>query len=239
MSPFRASSRRCTTIVSPSRIPASIIESPWIVSRKSAPRPIDSGTATTSSTFSSASSGEPAATRPSSGRRGTSEAAAASTRRWPVELDRAGLRRVALDQPDALEVREMGVYGRGRREADLLADLAHGRRVAVVVDVRDEELPDLLLTRGERGLGRHGSPPGGVPTNVCSSRRVGILPDGVNSLCPGRRRSVVVLDDRDGCVAAEGRLRSRGSQARHRGVVVREKARGGTGVPPRHALERT
>jgi hypothetical protein len=26
----------------------------------------------------------------------------------------------------------------------------------VVVDVRDEELPDLLLTRGERYLGRHG-----------------------------------------------------------------------------------
>ena len=44
MSPFRASSRRCTTSVSPSRIPASIIESPLTVSRKSAPVPSGSGT---------------------------------------------------------------------------------------------------------------------------------------------------------------------------------------------------
>ncbi len=73
-----------------------------------------------------------------------------------AELDRAWLRRVAADEPDTLEVREVGVHGRRRGEPDLLADLAHRGRVAVVVDVRDEELPDLLLTRGEGYLGGHG-----------------------------------------------------------------------------------
>ena len=75
------------------------------------------------------------------------------------ELDRTRLRGVAADQADTLEVREVRVDGRGRGEPHLLADLAHGRRVAVVVDVGDEELPDLLLARGERGVGRQGSPP--------------------------------------------------------------------------------
>ncbi len=73
-----------------------------------------------------------------------------------AELDRTWLRRVTADEPDTLEVGEMGVHRRRRGEPDLLADLAHRRRVAVVVDVRDEELPDLLLTRGERYLGGHG-----------------------------------------------------------------------------------
>jgi hypothetical protein len=42
--------------------------------------------------------------------------------------------------------------GRGR-EPDGVSDLAHRRRIAVVVDVLDEELQDLLLTCGEeRGL---------------------------------------------------------------------------------------
>ena len=47
----------------------------------------------------------------------------------------------------------MGVHGRGRGEADLLADLPHGGRVAVTVDVRHEELPDLLLACSEWCLG--------------------------------------------------------------------------------------
>jgi len=71
------------------------------------------------------------------------------------ELDRARLRRVAPDQADALEVREVGVHGGRRGKPDLLADLAHGRRIAVPVDVGDEELPDLLLTGGEGGLDGH------------------------------------------------------------------------------------
>ena len=39
----------------------------------------------------------------------------------------------------------MGVHRRRRREPDGLADLAHGRWVAVLVDVRLQVLPDLLL----------------------------------------------------------------------------------------------
>ncbi len=44
----------------------------------------------------------------------------------------------------------MRVHGRRRSEPDLLADLANGRWVAVVIDVRDEEFPDLLLALGEQ-----------------------------------------------------------------------------------------
>ena len=65
------------------------------------------------------------------------------------ELERARLRRVAAEQSGALEVREVRVHGRRRGEPDRLADLAHGRRVAVPVDVLDEEVPDLLLPCGQ------------------------------------------------------------------------------------------
>ena len=105
--------------------------------------------------FCSASSGPPAAISPSSGSRATSArldgcrsdlAALAAD-----QLERARLRRVAPQQPGPLEVREVRVHGRRRGEADLLADLAHGRRVAVAVDVLDEVVPDLLLAGGEHG----------------------------------------------------------------------------------------
>ena len=43
----------------------------------------------------------------------------------------------------------MRVDGRRRRKPDLLADLAHGRRIAVPVDVLDEVVPDLLLAGRE------------------------------------------------------------------------------------------
>src|SRR4029079_7658148 len=95
------------------------------------------------------------------------------------ELDGARLRGVASEQPDALEVREVGVHGGGRGEADLLADLAHGGRVAVAVHVGHEELPDLLLARGQCGLDGHGDASWSGAATVCSSRRVRILPDGV------------------------------------------------------------
>ena len=52
---------------------------------------------------------------------------------------------ITAQKAGPLEVREMRVDGRRRGEPDRLADLAHGRRVAVPVDVADEELPDLLL----------------------------------------------------------------------------------------------
>src|SRR5207247_1642874 len=58
-----------------------------------------------------------------------------------------------------LEVGEMGVDGRRRGEPHLLADLADGGRIAVRVDVLDEELPDLLLALGQQrvtsGWGEH------------------------------------------------------------------------------------
>src|SRR5581483_7321088 len=63
----------------------------------------------------------------------------------------ARLRRVAAKETGALEVREVGVHGRRRGEADALSDLAHGRRVAVRVDVLDEVVPDLLLAGGQHG----------------------------------------------------------------------------------------
>src|SRR5581483_4817715 len=67
------------------------------------------------------------------------------------QLEGARLRRVAAKETGALEVREVGVHGRRRGEADALSDLAHGRRVAVRVDVLDEVVPDLLLAGGQHG----------------------------------------------------------------------------------------
>jgi hypothetical protein len=65
------------------------------------------------------------------------------------QLEGAGLRRVALEQPGPFEIREMGMDGLRRREADRLADLANGRRVAVAIDVLRQEAPDLLLPAGQ------------------------------------------------------------------------------------------
>ena len=65
------------------------------------------------------------------------------------EVERARLGRVALEQAGPLEVGEMGVDGRRRGKSHCLADLAHRRRIAVVVHVLDQESPDLLLTGGQ------------------------------------------------------------------------------------------
>src|SRR5918994_1695515 len=105
ISPLRASCVRCTTTMSPSRIPALSIE------REPVHRP---------------------------GRRLPTLAA--------DELDRAGLRRVALEQPGSLQICEVRVNSRGRCQSHCLADLPHGGRVAVLVDVVDEEVPYLLLS---------------------------------------------------------------------------------------------
>src|SRR5207253_10830380 len=70
----------------------------------------------------------------------------------PGELERTRLRRIASEQTGPLEVREMRVDGRRRGQPDRLADLPHRGRIAVRVDVADEELPDLLLARRERHL---------------------------------------------------------------------------------------
>src|SRR5262249_61266912 len=81
------------------------------------------------------------------------------------QLDGPRLGRVPLQEPRALEVREVGVHGRGRGKPDGLADLAHRRRIAVPVDVVDEEVPDLLLSSRQHwclqgSLGR---------SNMCST----------------------------------------------------------------------
>ena len=110
-----------------------------------------------------------AAARPRrSRRRAAAPASAALARRSARrggaarELERARLRRVAPEIARPLEVREVRVHRRRRREPDALADLPHGRRVAVPVDVVDEEVPDLLLSTGQ-----HTRLQGRV-TNVCS-----------------------------------------------------------------------
>ena len=102
--------------------------------------------------FCSASSGPPAAISPTSGSADGVVRRSAASRLAPLaadQLERARLRRVAPQQARALEVREVRMHGRGRGEPDLLADLAHRRRIAVPVDVLDEEVPDLLLPLGE------------------------------------------------------------------------------------------
>jgi hypothetical protein len=120
---------------------------------------VEAGIGTYSSIVCSASSGPPAAISPTSGRRATSAALSAD------QLEGARLRRVAPQQPGPLEVREVRVDRRRGREADLLADLADGRRVAVAVDVLDEEVPDLLLAGREHRASLRVRVAG---TNVCS-----------------------------------------------------------------------
>ncbi len=109
--------------------------------------------------FSSASRGLPAAICPSSGSFWSSTAAGChgfieTAGFAPVadEVERARLRRVAPEQAGPLEVRQVRVDGGRRSQPDRLADLAHGRGIAVPVDVVDEELPDLLLPCGQLGV---------------------------------------------------------------------------------------
>ncbi len=64
----------------------------------------------------------------------------------PVEqLDGAWLGRVAAQEADLLQVRQVGVHRRRRGEADRLADVAHCRRVALARRVALDEVEDLLL----------------------------------------------------------------------------------------------
>ena len=64
------------------------------------------------------------------------------------------------------------IYAEPEASPDALANLSHRGRVAVPVDVLDEELPALLLSRREHRLGLHlalhGAPPGRGGSNVCS-----------------------------------------------------------------------
>jgi len=80
------------------------------------------------------------------------------------KLDGPRLRRVPLEQPGALEIRQVGVHRRGRGQPDRLPDLPHGGRVAMRVDVIDEEVPYLLLSSRQH-LRLQGW---GSRSNVCS-----------------------------------------------------------------------
>ena len=62
---------------------------------------------------------------------------------------RPGLRRVLVQQPASLEVRELRVDARGGREAHRLPDLADGGGVAALPDGGPDEVQDPLLAGGE------------------------------------------------------------------------------------------
>ena len=74
-----------------------------------------------------------------------------------------------LEHPGSLELREVRVDGRGRPQADGLADLTDGGRIAVLVDVLVQVLEDRALPLG------HWLPP---VANMCSIT-VARAPDGV------------------------------------------------------------
>ena len=106
----------------------------------------------TSSTFSAARTPVPAATSP---RRGTLRTGRRSMA-VPVLGSSAtsmarGLRGVAAEVALVLQRREVGVHGRGRRQADGLADLAHARRIALLARLGVDELEHLPLAGGQAG----------------------------------------------------------------------------------------
>src|ERR1019366_3364994 len=68
----------------------------------------------------------------------------------PVQqLDGPGLRGVAPQKADLLQVGQMRVHGRRGRQAHRLADVAHRGRVAVLGGVLADEVEDLLLALGQ------------------------------------------------------------------------------------------
>ena len=126
--------------------------------------------------FSSARSGPPAAISPTSGRRRGSGAATRTGTAGPTgalaadDLEGARLGRVAAQHPGTLEIREVRVHRRGRGEAHLLADLAHGRWIPVLGGVADDEVVDLLLA-----LAQHARLPGRTSVRI----KVARVSDGV------------------------------------------------------------
>src|SRR5205814_4813840 len=103
------------------------------------------------------------------------------------ELERPRLRRVSAQQACALEVREVRVDGGGRGKANGLADLPHRGRIAVPVDVLDEEAPDLALPAGQLGCRLHLTLRGsGKVANTCSPAGYGLLRTASNR--PQRKR---------------------------------------------------
>src|SRR4029453_14623260 len=80
------------------------------------------------------------------------------SRRWPIRSSARGFvgsRRGRPARPGFGGGGGGGGEGGRRGQSDRLADLAHGRGIAVPVDVVDEELPDLLLPCGQLRCGGH------------------------------------------------------------------------------------
>ena len=196
ISPSRASGCGWTTMRSASKMPTPIMESPRTRSTKSpSSRRRKPGTSTSSSTLSSARIGAPAATRPTSGRR---------TRRTQVadHVERTRLGRVALDEPEALEVGQVRVDGGRRGQIERRADLAHRGRIAVGAHARADELQYLLLSRCET---LHRSSSCGEHVFVWSVERT---------------RVRVKEHDRDGVGRKNRTAAARAGPARRRGAVT-------------------
>ena len=65
------------------------------------------------------------------------------------QFQRTRLGRVAPQDAELLEVRKVGVHRGGRGEPHRLADIANGRRVAVLLRIAADEVEDLLLALGQ------------------------------------------------------------------------------------------
>ena len=197
MSPFSALGCWRTTTKSPSQIAASIIESPLTWSEKSVPWPTSSrGSGSTSSIDSSARIGPPAAMRPEQrhvGRGGPGQPGGGLL----VGVDRgahvhrARARRVAAQEALPLQLLELvGDRGRGD-QADGLADLAHGRRVAVLLHPLPDDREDALLAAAQVGRLQVAG-----EALVAATARRGPAPAGAAGGRPGRdARSVGDMSD--------------------------------------------
>src|SRR5215218_7997626 len=155
-------------------MPASFIESPLTRNTNSpSSPPAMSGTGTYSSMFSSASTGDPAATWPTTGSpSGLIDWRALSTS-TSIARGLVGSRRSS--QP--LEVAEVRVHGRRGREPDRLPDVTHRRRVPVLADVALDEVEDLLLALREVQLDHSDAPWGRFRCrnpNMCSQSTPGV-----------------------------------------------------------------
>ena len=115
--------------------------------------------------FSSARTGSPAATSPTKRQPGTAQRLLGLV---DQELDRARLRRVAPQEADLLEVRQVRVHRGGGVEPDRLADLAHRRRVAGLRRVLADVVEDLLLALGQVHLWLSSSRCRATDGNTCS-----------------------------------------------------------------------
>src|SRR5213079_3167416 len=101
--------------------------------------------------FSSARTGCPAATWPTSGRPlgRTMLRTLSAAGRSVQQLDGPGLGRIAPQQADLLQVGQVGMDGGRRGQTHRLPDVANRGRIAVLRGVALDEVEDLLLALRE------------------------------------------------------------------------------------------